>query len=93
MGDGSHGEAARAYSQVIPVKYRQLYNRATSNRGAKASAIKAHCQYCVGYCNTVPAIRYCKRLECPMWLHRPYQTKEKTDEGTTQSPTEGSAGT
>lgn len=88
----AHQEAVEAYLPVIPTaSSRRLYEKVTSGRAGRALAIKAKCQNCVSYEDTVDRIRHCSSYRCPLWRLRPYQNDEqeqsaKRDGVSTQKP-------
>lgn len=72
-------EASKAYSETIPVFSRDLYVRTIQKEVSPRLAIKANCQFCVGYEETVTRIRDCSVYKCPLWTYRPYQSKSTTE--------------
>ncbi len=54
----------------MPTSFRKAYEK---SRKSKAFAIKSFCAECTGYDRK--AIRDCTDNGCPLWPHRPFQTK------------------
>jgi len=83
--------AERGPKQTNPI----LKYRAKPGLRAAVTAMCAHCMGCTD--ESIEAgfrkdVRECSRTVCPLWAHRPYQTKddEAEDEGTeTQAWTTG----
>lgn len=71
---GEVGERERQLGDFlprVPVKYRQLVERATSGEASPRSAVKAHCLVCVGFVRE--EVTRCAVHRCPLWRYRPYQ--------------------
>ncbi len=52
----------------VPLKYRQLFERAPTSR---ATAVKAMCLECLNFARADVAA--CSDDACPLWAHRPYR--------------------
>jgi hypothetical protein len=62
----------------IPKAYQGVWMRALHGR-AKAAAIKAKCQDCVGWEDVAKNVGMCAAVTCPLWPHRPYQKRDKAN--------------
>lgn len=70
------------YALGIPANYRGLFLRAHSKMCSPRQIIKANCQFCVGYEDTVSRIRDCSVWKCPLISVRPYQSQDETEDET-----------
>ena len=61
----------------IPAVYRENYRKAVGlgQKPSKAEALRAKCLDCV--CWERAEVRDCTSQNCPLWVHRPYATKNK----------------
>lgn len=72
----ANGEVQKTPMETNPVK--RFWNNPTQGR-----AIKAFCSHCVGCTREEiepgfkETIRDCASTDCPLWMFRPYQAKEK----------------
>lgn len=69
--------SAKAFLETIPKNCQGLYERVMKGEASPRQAIKANCQYCVGYELAVERIRNCGISKCPSWPYRPYQTENE----------------
>lgn len=60
----------------VPPLFRGTFERAFLGKSSPRGAIKAKCQECVGYEETIDRVRNCRVLGCPLWTYRPYQEKQ-----------------
>ncbi len=74
--------------QTIPAFFRRLYERVLVGGASPRQVIKAKCQECVGYEYASTRIRECRCFKCPLWLMRPYQSKEQNPENDPTEPDE-----
>ena len=51
--------------------------KAKRNPKSKVLAIRAYCYDCCGGVKT--EVTLCPSTNCPLWLHRPWQSKDKHD--------------
>ena len=75
----------------IPVKYKNMYERAFGLNGKKKSrafAVKAMCYSCVGYEHTYDAIGKCAVFECPLHPYRPIKHQNPPASGRQANRTE-----
>ena len=71
----------RAYAETfLPDKARALWLKATGGECSPRQAIKAKCQQCVGYEDTVQRVRDCTTSKCPLWTFRPYQEMDARED-------------
>lgn len=63
------------YIDKVPTNFRALFKKCLTKEIGKAPALKAKCQECVGYEETISRIRDCPTWRCPLWRYRPYQKK------------------
>lgn len=66
--------ASQTFAEQVPEARRALFLKARRGEASPRQAIKAHCQQCVGYENTVLNIRECDSKTCPLWMYRPYRS-------------------
>jgi hypothetical protein len=69
----------------MPVKYKGLYDKSIRS---KAFAIKSFCLECTGYTRSI--ITTCTDEGCPLWHHRPYQSKGRNEGDDDESGDPGS---
>lgn len=67
----------RTYRAIAGTPDRYLNSRLKAVLGLSAprAAIKAKCEDCVGYEEIQARVGDCQSFSCPIWFHRPYQTK------------------
>ena len=62
-------------NRQIPSSMLKVYEKSVTS---KAAGIKAFCQECCGY--NRKTVAECKDFGCPLWHHRPYQSKDEDDD-------------
>lgn len=67
----------------VPANYQKIQKDAAEGIVSPRQAIKARCQQCVCFEDTVARIRDCNVKLCALWAYRPYQVS-RAAEGTTQ---------
>lgn len=67
----------RDYAKTIPPRYQNQYVQTIKGTCSATKAIKAMCQHCVGYEETVFSVANCPIWRCPVYAYRPYQDKAK----------------
>jgi hypothetical protein len=57
----------------VPKSKQAKFKRAASGKLSPRSAIKLHCEQCVGFENIKEGIGKCTACTCVLWAYRPYQ--------------------
>ena len=73
-------KSAQRVFESAPVKYKKLLAKVLCGEANRTEAVKAHCQQCVGWEDTIRRVRDCGSRACAVWHHRPYQAEESETE-------------
>ena len=71
-------EQIAAQRKHIPADCLKVYDKAMLGKGLRA-AVNARCCDCCGW--NKAEVHKCPALSCPLWLVRPYQRRQKPDDG------------
>lgn len=69
------GKWDRVRIRDCPARYLNRYKRVLLGKASRQTAIKVHCQMCIGWSNVATEIRDCTARTCPAYFYRPYQKR------------------
>lgn len=77
VSENSRGDRLEEFKAIVPTLFKGTFERAFNGTCSPRTAIKAKCQDCVGYEDTIDRVKNCKAMRCPLWAYRPYRVKQK----------------